>query len=213
MKLTLKGVLQYPWLTKLDIKHDTDGLFKTNLVTRQNTHAAIAEQLEKHLEDFIGSEEAKNLNKGKVPKQHSDGLPFVVNDKAGTITFKLKNKCYRNKETQELWAFPMAFFDRNKQPLGSVKVDESVVVITGSVPNIGGGTKAAVSLEVKPWVVSGKAGLSLRPKAFKIVELVEYSGDASADDFDDFDDDEFEGAASPQASNKAPAGMEEDDEF
>ena len=213
MKLTLKGVMQYPWLTRLDTKHDADGLFKVSLVSRQDTHSGIAEQLEEMLSDYMNSEEAKKANKGKAPKQHPEGLPFTVDEEAGTITFRMKNKCYRNKETQELWAFPMAFFDRDKNPLGSVKVEDGEVVITGDVPNVGGGTKAAISVEAKPWVVSGKAGISLRPKAFKIVELVEYTGGVSADDFDDDDDDEFGGAITSTSNNKAPAGMEEDDEF
>lgn len=210
-KITVKGVMAYPFLTRLDTKHDDDGLFKVNMVTRQDLHNETAEQLEEFLTAYANSEEAKKANKGKAPKLHPDGLPFSVDEEAGTITFKLKNKTYRRKETKELFSMPMSFFDKDKNALGTVKVDDGEVLVSAEVPNVGGGTKAVVSVEVKPWIVSGKAGLSLRPTAFKLVEVVEFTGTGAADFEDDEDEDSFD-VPNVSSGKSAPAAMAGDDD-
>lgn len=212
MKLTLKGTLSYPWLTRLDTKHNADGEFKASVVTAQATHQQIADQLEQFLEEYMSSDEVLKRTKGKKPRQHPDGLPFTVDEEAGTITFRVKNKTYRNQEGQ-LFAFSTSYFDRNKQPLGIVKVDDGEVIASDTIPNIGGGTKAVASVEVRGWVVSGKAGLSLRPRAFKLVEVVEPVGGMNADNEFGDDDDDFD---APSVMTNAPAGMDnqaDDEDF
>jgi hypothetical protein len=189
-KATLKGVLSYPHLNNPDTKFNTDGEFKTAVVCSLSVagHSELVEKLEAQLDKFIV--ETNKKAKKKV-KAHPDGLPFDVDEDEGTVTFRTKSKAYKSKETGELFTIPMAFFAKDKTPLGVVKVDEGELVASDTVPQIGGGTKAVVSCEIKPWVASGKAGISLRPRAFKLIEVQEPSG-ADADSFGLDDDDDFE---------------------
>lgn len=190
-KATLKGVLSYPHLNTPDTKFNSDGEFKTAVVCSLSVagHSELTTKLEEMLDAFIA--EASKKAKKKI-KAHPDGLPFDIDEDEGTVTFRTKSKAYKSKETGELFTIPMAFFAKDNTPLGVVKVDEGELVASDTVPQIGGGTKAVVSVEMKPWVASGKAGISLRPRGFKLIEVQEASGaDAGSFGFGD-DEDDFE---------------------
>lgn len=213
MKLKLKGVLSYPHLNQPDTKFDDQGVFKASVVCSLSVgkHADFPEKLDELLSKYI---EEKSKGKKKKLKQHPDGLPYEVDEDEGTITFTIKNKVYRNKTEGHLFSTPIAFFDKENNPLGIVKVEEDELIASDTVPQIGGGTKAVVSVEVRPWDASGKAGIALRPKALKLIEVQEPSGaDAGSYGFDDDDDDDFDAPELNTASNEPSDEFEDDDDF
>lgn len=208
-KITLKGTLSYPYLNAPDTKFNADGEFKTAIICSLSVgkHGQLAEFFENMLSKYIDEQKKET---GKKIRQHPDGLPFELDEDEGTIAFRAKNKVYENKKEGHKWSQPIAFFDKDNTPLGVVKIDEDELVASDTVPSIGGGTKAVVSVEARPWVVSGKAGISLRIHAVKLIEVVEGNGvqDAGSYGFDE-DDDDFD---APQVSTGSPDGVEDDDD-
>lgn len=204
--ITLKGVLQYPSLNALDTKFDDKGLFKTNVVASLATHQKVIDKLQEVLEEFRNGE-GKKQNKGKVPRIAPDGgLPFTIDEDEGTVTFKTKSKAYESKEDGKRWTPAIAFF-MGGEPLGIVKITDDELVHGEAIPQIGGGTKAMVGVELRPWMTSGKCGISLRPRAVKIVDLVERTQGGNEDDFfgdedDDFDAPELKQATTSESSNE-----------
>lgn len=208
-KITLKGTLSYPYLNAPDTKFNADGEFKAAIICKLSVgkHSQLAEHLENVLNKYIDEQKKET---GKKLRQHPDGLPFEIDEDEGTITFRVKNKVYENKKEKHKWSHPIAFFDKDNTPLGVVKIDKDELVASDTIPSIGGGTKAVLSVELKPWAVSGKAGVSLRPLAVKLIEVVEGSGaQQDADSFGFDDDDEFD---APTVAAGSPEGVDDEDD-
>jgi hypothetical protein len=208
-KITLKGTLSYPYLNAPDTKFNADGEFKSAIICKLSVgkHGKLAEYLEKLLADFMAEQKKET---GKKLRQHPDGLPFEIDEDEGTITFKVKNKVYENKKEKHKWSHPIAFFDKDNSPLGVVKIDKDELIASDTIPNVGGGTKAVISVEPRPWAVSGKAGIGLRPLAVKLIEVVEGGTPQDAGDFGfEEDDDDFD---APSVSTSAPEGVDDEDD-
>jgi hypothetical protein len=210
MKIKLKGILSYPWLNAVDTKFNTSGEFKTGIIGGVVLNQASIDAIDAELERYINSDDAKSKNNKKKPKLHGDALPYEVSEDGDTVTFRTKNKCYPTKDRTSTWSRPVAFVSSTNEALGSVKVDEGDIVASDTVPAIGGGTKAILNCELTGWCVSGKAGVSLRPSAVKIITLVEGGGgDDGTDAFDD-DEDDFD---APQAQQSKSADETDEDDF
>jgi hypothetical protein len=203
----IRGVLQYPHLNQPDDRFGAStAAFKSDVICTGDKYGQLLEQISDAVEQYAGSDEVLQKTKGRKARIHPDGIPIVDNGD-GTYKVRVKNAVYEDKETRLQWSFPIAFFAQDKMPLGTVKLEEGVLKNEG-VPSIGSGTKAAVQVEARFWLVSGKVGVTLRPRAIQIVELVEYTGgmpDASV--FDDGEDEDFVSVSS------SSEGVIDDDDF
>lgn len=195
--VTPTGVAQYPYLTKPDTKFNPDGEYKVNLEIPAEDASEIMSFLDEQLAASI--EKAKEENKGKKIKEGD--APYSVNEETGKVTLKFKLKAKVTTKSGDEWEQKVAVFDAKGKPLENT-------------PNIGGGTKMKVSYEVIPFYTSlVGAGISLRVRAVQVIDLVEFSGGASAGAFGFGEEDGYEAEESATEKNefKDESGTEEED--
>lgn len=182
---TPKGVAQYPYLTKPDTKFNPDGEYKLKLEIPAEDAQDIVTFLD---EQFAASvAKAKKENPGKRVKE-SD-LPYVVNEDTGTVAVSFKLKAKVTPKNGDPFEQRPALFDAKGKPMG---VDAK----------IGGGSKCKVAYEVMPFYTAiVGAGISLRLKAVQVIELVEYSGGASASGYGFGEEEGYEAEDTPAAQN------------
>lgn len=162
---TPAGIAQYPWLNKPDTKFNADGEYKVNLEVQSSDAQKLVTFLDGQFAEAVAK--AKKDNPGKKIKEGSPG--YEVNEETGKVTFKFKTKAKVTTKSGDTFDQKVALFDAKGQPLVQA-------------PNIGGGSKVKVSFEVMPYYTSMVgAGLSLRVKAVQVIDLVEFSGGASAE--------------------------------
>jgi hypothetical protein len=159
------GTAQYPYLNKPDTKFNPDGDYKVNLEIpselAQETVTFLDEQF------ALAIAKAKKENPGKKIKEGSPG--YEVNEETGTVTLKFKTKAKVTTKSGDTFEQKVALFDAKGKPLSPA-------------PNISGGSKVKVAYEAFPYYTAMVgAGVTLRVKAVQVLNLVEYSGGASAD--------------------------------
>lgn len=167
---TPKGSAIYPYLDKPDMKFAKDGYgdFKVDLKCDLNdpkAQAIMAAIRKAHDAQVKASEPEfkKNpKNKGKTMKVND--YPYVVDDEAGTVTFKFKQKEGGiAKTTQKPWKAVINKFDAKGVEM---PVDT----------RIGGGSVLKVSAEIFPYYAPIGTGVSLRVKAVQVLTLREFGG-------------------------------------
>jgi hypothetical protein len=179
---TPAGVAQYPYLNKPDTKFNPEGEYKVNLELNADDAAEICTFLDEQLAAAVAK--AKKENPGKKIKEGTAG--YDVNEDTGKVTLKFKLKAKVNTKSGDSFDQKVVLFDAKGKPITSA-------------PNIGGGSKVKVSYEVVPYYTAiAGAGVSLRVKAVQILELVEYSGGASADAYGFGEEDGYEAKASEE---------------
>jgi hypothetical protein len=184
--VTPMGVAQYPYLTKPDTKFNPDGEYKVNLEIPAEEASEIMSFLDEQLEASVAK--AKEENKGKKIKEGD--APYSVNEDTGKVTLKFKLKAKVTTKSGDEWEQKVAVFDAKGTPVTKT-------------PNIGGGSKMKVSYEVIPFYTSlVGAGISLRMRAVQVIELVEFSGGASADSFGFGKEDGYEADNSAEENNE-----------
>lgn len=127
-------------------------------------------KLEKYLEDYAANQD-----------KEGDILPVFMEGADGDVILRTKQKAFEYKGEKVLPA-PVFFDAKGKR-------------ITGDIPNIYGGSRISVSVEVWPYtsqetvregnkrVTVTTYGLTLKPKAVQIIELAAGGSGATADDF------------------------------
>ena len=165
-KFTLpKGVAIYPWLNKADSKFD-EPTYKCGLAVPEEQAQPLIEKLQDTFDVFY-QEECEKAGKKKMK---TEDMPWEE-DENGNVVFKTKlNQFGKSKVTGEEWENKIAFFDAAGQPLSVV-------------PKIGGGSILKISVEARPWNVSGKLGLKLNIKAIMVIEPKDQVSTKSASDF------------------------------
>lgn len=197
-----KGIASYPYLTEPDTKFNPDGDYKVSLIVAGDDANKIINFLTEQHKDAVAK--AKKDNAGKRVKEGD--LPFFENDD-NTVTFKFKLKAKVTPKNGKPFEQKPALFDAKGKPLTSE-------------PKIGGGSVIKVSYEVVPYytAVAG-AGVSLRLKAVQIIELKEYSGGSTAENYGFGEEEGFEAdddetlpfdADEPTAGGAAAADEDED---
>lgn len=170
-----KGVASYPYLTKPDTKFNPEGEYKVSLVVPADEAQKAIDFLTKQHEASVAK--AKSENKGKRVKEGE--LPFIENED-GTVTFKFKLKAKVTPKVGEPFEQKPVLFDAKGKPL------------TGEV-KVGGGSVIKVSYETVPYYTAiAGAGVSLRLKAVQIIELKEFGGSASAENYGFEEEEGFE---------------------
>lgn len=182
-----KGIAKYPRLQKPDTKFDSDGVFKLDLILDRSIKADaafIAELETKAKKAFTEAKADLKANKKvKLLKELTMGLPFEEvlddeGDETGKVAVKFKLSAHVKPKNGDAFDQKPALFDSKGKPYVG--------------PTIGGGSTVRVSFEVIEYcnTAAKNAGISLRLKAVKVIDLVEYvpGGDASAYGFDDEED-------------------------
>lgn len=173
------GTAVYPRLSNPDTKFDELGQYKADVSIPAAEAAELVEQLSAIWKNFVG----------KAPKKADN--PMFMNEvdeageETGNVIFKLRVKNRMNKKG-ELWDRKPKLFDAALKPTDV---------------NPWGGTKYAVSFDVREWEYGDKKGVSLQPVGVQIIELVTGEGggaDASSMGFaaqDGYAAPEYEGSS------------------
>lgn len=192
---TPKGTAQYPYLTKPDTKFNPEGEYKVKL----ELDAADAGELISFLDEQVelAVEKAKKDPKNAGKKIKVGDAPYSVNEDTGkaSINFKLKAKV--TTKSGETFEQRPAIFDAKGKPITDV--------------NIGGGSKVKVAYEVVPFYTAlVGASISLRMKAVQVIDLVEFSGGASAEGYGFGEEEGYEAEDNSAESNGFNSETEED---
>jgi hypothetical protein len=167
---TPRGSAIYPYLDKPDTKFSQDGYgeYKVELKCDLNDAAtqAIITRIRKAHEAEVKRAapefKANPKNKGKTMKVND--IPVIIDEDAGTATFKFKQKAGGIAQaTKKEWKAKVAKFDARGQELP----DDT---------KIGGGSILKVSAEIYPYAAPIGTGVSLRIKACQVLTLREFGG-------------------------------------
>lgn len=192
--VTPAGIAQYPYLSKPDTKFNPDGDYKVTLDIKSENAASLMQQLEDaHVKAM---EDAKAENKGKRIKEGE--LPFIVNEDAGTVSFKFKLKAKVTPKKGDPFEQKPSLVDAKRKPLpASAK--------------IGGGSTIKVAFEIIPYYTAiAGAGVSLRLKAVQVLDLKEYSGNGAAGAFGEEDGFEAEASSADESEDDTTADGSDD---
>lgn len=170
--VTPAGIAQYPYLTKPDTKFNPDGDYKVTLDLKSEDAGPLMQQLEDAHVKAV--EDAKAENKGKRIKEGE--LPFIVNEDAGTVSFKFKLKAKVTPKKGDPFQQKPSLVDSKRTPLPDTT-------------KIGGGSTIKVAFEIIPYYTAiAGAGVSLRLKAVQLLDLKEYTaGSRAAGSFNEED--------------------------
>lgn len=181
---TPAGIAQYPYLNKPDTKFNPDGEYKCKLEIPADQAQDIVTFLDEQHEAALAK--AKKENPGKKIKEGNQ--PYEVNDENGKVTVSFKLKAKVTPKNGEPFEQRPAIFDSKGKPLQDAK--------------IGGGSKVKIAYEVTPYYTAiAGAGVSLRLKAVQVIDLVEFSGGASADAYGFGEEEGYEAEDTPAESN------------
>lgn len=177
------GIAQYPRLNSPDTRFKKEGQFKVTL-------RLVAAEAEDFISQIEGLEKAAALEAKKNPKNKHLQLSSVIRpatDKNGDeidgevdITFKTTASGVNQKG--EAWERKVRMFDAKLSPI-KVKV--------------GTGSKLKVAFTYAPYTnpSSKSVGLSLYLEAVQILDLVEFKGQADAQDFGFGEEEGYEGGS------------------
>ena len=169
--ITPKGTARYPWLNKADTKWHELGEYKVDLLIPK----ADAEPLIKMIEEKFAQTKAMNKSKKDAPRPYFADVT-EDGDETGMVVFKCKNKNRINSKTGEVWDRKPIIVDAKGKPCD---------------PNIGGGSKLRLKLELYGWSNAALGtGVSLQIKAVQIVELQEIVRTADFGEVEGFEADE-----------------------
>ena len=196
--VTPKGIALYPRINKPDTKFNKDGVFSLKLKVSEKDPETVKflAKLKEIEKDAYPKEcekqKKKNLKRGespiKVEKDDND-------EPTGNLIISTKQNAKIKAADGSTIDMRVAVFDAKQQPIPpSIKV--------------GGGSVCRAAIEVAPYYTATAGfGLTLRLKAVQVIELVEYTGERSADSYG-FDAEE--GYEAPTGGEEAPGEEEED---
>ena len=201
---TPQGKAIYPWLTEPDRKFNPDGEYKINLRLNNEKAEEVINQLEDIYEKHY-AECCKEQGKKKL-KRHDLPCVEVTGDNeelTGEWDFKFKLKAkWKSRDGKEGTQRPI-LYDAKNNPLTN-----------DNRPKVGSGSTVRISAEVYTWFTPTLGvGMSLRPKAVQILELIEYGGGGSAKGFGFEVEEGFEALASEMSSSTSNANEVADEAF
>ena len=192
------GIAQYPYLNKPDTKFNPDGEYKCKLELTAGQAQDIVTFLDEQHEAAIAQAKKDPKNAGKKIKEGS--IPYEVNEDTGKVTISFKLKAKVTPKNGEPFEQRPAIFDAKGKPMQDAK--------------IGGGTKMKVAYEANPYYTAiAGASVSLRLKAVQVIDLVEFSGGASADAFGFGEEEGYEAEDTPAEQNGFTSEEESDKDF
>jgi hypothetical protein len=162
---TPQGRAIYPHLTTPDSKFG-EPQYKVKLAVK----APLADKLIKEIDEVA----ARALAEAKADKNNKKvkeaDLPYSYDEENDEFLFNFKMKAEgKSKKSGETWTQKPAIFDAKGKP------------IVGAL-RIGGGSTLRVSFEAIPFFTAMiGAGVSLRLRAVKVIELKEFGGGGTAE--------------------------------
>lgn len=192
---TPKGTAQYPYLTKPDTKFNPEGEYKVKLEIDAADAGELISFLDEQVELSVAAAKKDPKNAGKKIK--TGDAPYSVNEETGKASFNFKLKAKVTTKSGETFEQRPAIFDAKGKPITDV--------------NIGGGSKIKVAYEVVPFYTAlVGASISLRMKAVQVIDLVEFSGGASAEGYGFGEEEGYEAETNSAESNGFNNETEED---
>ncbi|MDA8645280.1 hypothetical protein N9L46_02520 [Amylibacter sp.] len=173
--VTPKAICVYPWLNRPDTKFNADGEYKVTLKVEAEDAAPLIKQLDEILETY------KDTSIKRDPKlsRYSVSQPYEEEmDDQGNLTgyylFKFKQRAKIHTNDGRTIDMKIAIVDASRTPTDAI---------------IGGGSEVKIAASVYPYAMStNKAfGLSLRPQAIQILNLVEQKNGNVVSMFDEED--------------------------
>jgi hypothetical protein len=193
---TPAGIAQYPYLTKPDTKFNPDGEYKISL----EIPGAAAQDIVTFLDEQFAASVAKAKKENAGKKIKEGDVPYSVDEDSGKVTVRFKLKAKVTPKQGDPFEQRPAIFDAKGKPLMEAK--------------IGGGSKVKVAYELVPYYTAiAGAGVSLRLKAVQVIDLVEFSGGASADAYGFGEEEGYEAEDTPAAQNGFSEEEESDKDF
>jgi hypothetical protein len=181
---TPAGVAQYPRLTTPDTKFNPDGEYKVKLEIPGDSATDLVTFLDEQFELAVAK--AKKENPGKKIKEGN--APYETDEDTGKVVVNFKLKAKVTPKNGEPFEQRPALFDAKGKPIKDV--------------NVGGGSTMKVAYEIVPYYTAiAGAGISLRLKAAQILNLVEYSGGASAEGYGFGEEEGYEAEDNSAESN------------
>lgn len=156
------GEALYPHLHEPDYKFDQAGVYQTRLILEESDYNALKDQFQ---EIYDASYKFACDQSGSKLK-HGDGNPFREGDEG--LYILAKQPAEKNTKKHGLIKFNIKAFDSTGTLI--------------KMPRVGTGSKLRLALEPKPWVVSGKFGVTLRLRSVQIIDLVEYGNESVFDE-------------------------------
>lgn len=166
--VTPKGVAVWPHLNKPDTKFNAEGEYTVKLRIPAGEAAGLIETLEKIRDEYQATAmkeepKVKNYSLAPVFEEELDDQ----GDATGNLIFKFKQKAIIKTRKGDTLRMKVALFDAQRQPTSAQVGGGSVIKIAG----------AAIGYAMAS---SKTVGVSLRPEAVQIIELMQRGGDASA---------------------------------
>ena len=182
--VTPAGIAQYPYLTKPDTKFNPDGEYKCKLeISDPDAVARLTAFLDEQVEKSV---ELAKKDPGKKIK--TGDAPYQLDEETGKLSMSFKLKAKVTPKKGDPFEQRPAIFDAKGKPVKDV--------------SIGGGSKLKIAYEVVPFYTAlVGASISLRLKGAQVLELVEFSGGASADSFGFGEEDGYEAEDNSAESN------------
>jgi len=194
---TPAGIAQYPYLTKPDTKFNPDGEYKISL----EIPGAAAQDIVTFLDEQFAASVAKAKKENAGKKIKEGDVPYSVDEDSGKVTVRFKLKAKVTPKMGDPFEQRPAIFDAKGKPMGADA-------------KIGGGSKVKVAYELVPYYTAiAGAGVSLRLKAVQVIDLVEFSGGASADAYGFGEEEGYEAEDTPAAQNGFTEEEESDKDF
>lgn len=194
---TPAGIAQYPYLTKPDTKFNPDGEYKISL----EIPGAAAQDIVTFLDEQFAASVAKAKKENAGKKIKEGDVPYSIDEDSGKVTVRFKLKAKVTPKQGDPFEQRPAIFDAKGKPMGADA-------------KIGGGSKVKVAYELVPYYTAiAGAGVSLRLKAVQVIDLVEFSGGASADAFGFGEEEGYEAEDTPAAQNGFTEEEESDKDF
>jgi hypothetical protein len=173
--VTPKGTAVYPWLNKPDTKFSPDGDYKVTLKVAAEKAAPLIKELDDILEEY----KAEAVKKDPKIARMTINPPYEEEeDDQGNLTgnylFKFKQKAVINMKDGRSVDVKVALLDASRTPTDVL---------------VGGGSEIKIAATVYPYAMNSTKtiGLSLRPYAVQILQLVKVGAGSAADVFDDED--------------------------
>jgi hypothetical protein len=181
-----RGIAVYPWLNRPDTKFSADGDFKVTL----KVPAEDASPLIQKLDEIISNYQSQQTKADPKLARYSVSPPYEEEmDDQGNLTghylFKFKQKAKIHTKDGRVIDMKVALVDASRTPTSV---------------NVGGGSAIKIAATVFPYAMSTtkSIGLSLRPSAVQILELVSSKSNVVSM-FED--EDGFKAEAAPAAND------------
>lgn len=210
--VTEVGTAVFPYLIKPDTEFDSDGIYHTileidpdsEIKTNKGESVGTLEEFLTEARDEAIADFKKESGKKRVK---TPDAPFGIYEETGKFQVKFKQKA-RIKVDDEMVDVKLAIYDAKGKPFKG--------------KNLGGGSKIKIAFEVAPYGNNAiGAGITLRPKAIQIIELVKGGATAStfgfgeeegfsADEEDEEDEDETPFERQEESTSENDEEEEED---